>query len=223
MAAIEDQLQLGTKLGMEVAERIYREGAFSHPVAKLKLDSPLLEGIPSGTRVTGVASSASGGMVEGRTSYFSEKGSTDLIVEYAISADQSNYSRCQVGGSPSPNMQGCFIDSGAITVPEFKLTLPYSYDPQNDNFNIRALEGFSKFAEDLMNDCEGSCPYPEFEKFSSFYGLPDYGNNVISAAFDGVNTELLNGNLDFALLGDTARSGMLVESFTLALVCFYNS
>jgi hypothetical protein len=90
LTAIEDQFTLGTKVGMEAAERIYREGAFSHPVAKLTLDVPLSEDVPRGTRVTGVAFSSSGGQVEGRTRDFWAKESTEVFVEYAIGADQSN-------------------------------------------------------------------------------------------------------------------------------------
>lgn len=90
MAAIIDQFELGTKVGTEKAERIYREGAFSHPVAKLRLDAPLSEGIPEGTRVIGVAYSSQGGIVEGRTRDYWAKDSKDVFVEYAISSDQSN-------------------------------------------------------------------------------------------------------------------------------------
>jgi hypothetical protein len=90
LTAIEDQFGLGTKVGMEAAERIYREGAFSHPGAKLTLDMPLSEDVPRGSRVTGAAFSSSGGEVEGRTRGFWAKESTEVFIEYAISADQSN-------------------------------------------------------------------------------------------------------------------------------------
>lgn len=89
LAAIQDQFELGTKVGMERAERVYREGAFSHPVAKLTLDSPLTEDVPRGTRVTGVAFSAQGGIIEGRSREFWPKDATEVLVEYSISADQS--------------------------------------------------------------------------------------------------------------------------------------
>lgn len=89
MAAIQDQFELGTKVGMKTAEKIYSEGAFSHPVAKLTLDSPLAEDVPRGTRVTGVAFSAQGGMVEGRTREFWPKDATEVLVEYSIGADQA--------------------------------------------------------------------------------------------------------------------------------------
>jgi hypothetical protein len=110
LAAIEDQFKLGTKVGMETAERIYREGAFSHPVAKLTLDAPLSADVPRGTRVTGVAFSSSGGRVEARTREFWAKESMEVFVEYAISPDQSNVSqnlgilfeRCNDSVIPTP-------------------------------------------------------------------------------------------------------------------------
>ena len=89
-AAIQDQFELGTKVGMEKAEKVYREGAFSHPVAKLTLDAPLSEDVPRGTRVTGVAFSAQGGLIEGRTREFWPKGSTEVLVEYSIEASQAS-------------------------------------------------------------------------------------------------------------------------------------
>jgi hypothetical protein len=89
LAAIQDQFELGTKVGMEVAEKIYREGAFSHPVAKLTLDSPLTEDVPRGTRVTGVAFSTQGQMIEGRTRDFWPKDATEVFVEYSIGVDQA--------------------------------------------------------------------------------------------------------------------------------------
>ncbi|KAG7364613.1 hypothetical protein IV203_037815 [Nitzschia inconspicua] len=206
LAAIKDQFEVGTKVAMGNAEWIYREGAFSHPVARLQLDSPLPEDIPAGTRVSGLALSSSGGVIEARTRDFSPKESTELFVEYAIYADQLNYAGCLVGANPVPTMQGCFVDSGALTVPEFQLTLTYTYNPQSDNFLFRSFEGFSVFAQDFMGECEGNCPYAEFQKFYDYYGVYDYGDNLISAAFDGSSTFLGNGNMDFGLFGNVARA-----------------
>lgn len=118
------------------------------------------------------------------------------------------YSRCQVGGNPNPNLQGCLIDSGFLAVPEFQLSLPYTYEPENDNFSFRAFEGFSIYAKNFMAECEGNCPYAEFQKFTNYYDVPDYGDELISAAFSGESTLMLNGNMDFGLFGDAARAGM---------------
>lgn len=90
LAAIQDQMEIGSKVGMETAERIYREGAFSHPVAQLQLDTPLSQDIPRGTSVSGVAFSSAGGEVVGRSRDFWPMGATEVLVEYAITADQQN-------------------------------------------------------------------------------------------------------------------------------------
>jgi hypothetical protein len=233
LEAIENQFDIGTKVAIETAERIYREGAFSHPGARLQLDSPLTQDVPKGTQLRGVSSK--GGIVFARAKQFWARGDTAVLVEYPITSDQSNvsewaifwfwwsnwflrkltlffetdfqYARCLVGANPNPIFDGCLINSGVITVPDLKMTLPYSYDLNNDNLNFRAIEGFSKFAADLMVDCGGSCPYPEFEKFVKYYGIYDYGNHIISAAFKGGSTFLNNGNMDFSLFGDDARTG----------------
>jgi hypothetical protein len=112
-----------------------------------------------------------------------------------------------VGANPVPNLQGCFVDSGTLIVPEFQMTLSYTYTPESDNVLFRAFEGFSSFAQDLMAECDGNCPYTEFKKFHDYYGEFDYGDHLISAAFDSTATLLLNGNMDFTLLGDASRSG----------------
>ena len=112
-----------------------------------------------------------------------------------------------MGANPVPNLEGCFVDSGTIVVPEFQMTLAYTYNPQSDNLLFRAFEGFSSLAHSFMAECEGSCPYPEFKIFNDYYGVSDYGDNLISAAFDVTTSSLNNGNMDFSLFGDASRSG----------------
>jgi hypothetical protein len=126
-----------------------------------------------------------------------------------------------VGANPVPNLEGCFVDSGTLIVPEFQMTLTYTYNPQSDNVLFRAFEGFSRLAQDFMAECAGNCPYPEFKKFHDYYGESDYGDNLISAAFDGTATSLLNGNMDFALLGDASRTGKTPNYNAVQLHCLW--
>jgi hypothetical protein len=72
---------------MEVAEQIYREGAFSHSVAKLLLDAPLQQDVPIGSPVTGVAFSSQVGIVNGIAREDWLKGDSEVLVEYAVGAD----------------------------------------------------------------------------------------------------------------------------------------
>ena len=63
-----------------------------------------------------------------------------------------------------------------------------------------------------MAECEGNCPYNEFQKYSNYYDVSDYGDRLISAAFSGESTLMLNGNMDFALFGDAARADYIKRS-----------
>jgi hypothetical protein len=122
-----------------------------------------------------------------------------------------------VGANPVPDLQGCFVDSGALIVPDFRMTLTYTYNPQSDNVLFRAFEGFSKFAQDFMGECDGSCPYPEFKKFYDYYGVFDYGDSFISAAFNTVSTLFSKGNMNFAKFGDAARAGTMMTTLLSSL------
>lgn len=117
------------------------------------------------------------------------------------------YVGCQVGANPQPNVEGCLVDSGALTIPDYKMTITYTYEPLSDNVLFRAFEGFSEFAQDFLGECEGNCPYPVYTDFYDYYGVYDYGDNLISSAFDGSSTMLGNGNMDFSIFGDAGRAG----------------
>jgi hypothetical protein len=88
----------------------------------------------------------------------------------------------------------------------------YSYDPYKDNVNFRAIEGFSVYADQLMAECTGNCPYPTFDLYARYYGLADYGDHIISAAFKGESTFLKNGNMDFSVFGDDGREAFLLRA-----------
>jgi hypothetical protein len=82
-------------------------------------------------------------------------------------------------------------------VNEVGLSLGYSYIPTQDNGNERTLQGFSAAAEDKMYRCEKYCPYDTYEKFYEYYGVFDYADAWINAAFSGTSTIFANGNANF--------------------------
>jgi hypothetical protein len=85
---------------------VYREGAFSKPVAELEFLDPLDQDIPEGTSVVGDAV-ANGAEVTGTVLNGALKGDDHVLVQYHISHVQESYVQCQVGGNPKPNTQGC--------------------------------------------------------------------------------------------------------------------
>ena len=91
-------------------------------------------------------------------------------------------------------------------------TYTYTYDPLKDNKNERTLQSFSTKAEELMWDCQfgsshSNCPYPTYSKFYQYYGVFDYGNQWIMAAFEKTQTKFSNGNADFSAYSDLGRVG----------------
>jgi hypothetical protein len=84
----------------------------------------------------------------------------------------------------------------------------YSYVPLERNFNARTLQYFSTTAEDKMYKCD-SCPYPTYLKFFNYYGVFDYANRWVLAAFNRGATNFSNGNAVFTNYGMEGTAGML--------------
>jgi hypothetical protein len=103
---IKAHLQKGTNTAYKSAERVYREGAFSKPVAELIFHDPLNQHIPKGTSVIGDAV-ANGTEVNGTVLHGAFKGDGHVLVQYDISHVEESFAQCQVGGNPKPNTQGC--------------------------------------------------------------------------------------------------------------------
>jgi hypothetical protein len=85
---------------------VYDRGAFSDPIAELKLGVPLSNPLSEGDKVLGYSM---GGVnaVNGYAIDNFPKGSTAIEVAYEISPIQANYVGCQVGGNPNPKTEGC--------------------------------------------------------------------------------------------------------------------
>jgi len=64
------------------------------------------------------------------------------------------------------------------------------------NFNGRTIQQFSTEAKDKMMDCPG-CPYKTYQKFFNYYGVDDYANQWILAAFNRGTTSFVKGRADF--------------------------
>ena len=85
-------------------------------------------------------------------------------------------------------------------------TYEYTYSIRTDNKNSRTLQGFSLQADKKMNSC-ANCPYKMFKKYKDYYGVTDYGNEWIVAAFEGTKTSFANGNADFDNYQNVGRHG----------------
>lgn len=86
------------------ARKVYEQGGFSKSVAELTT-VPLLQAISAGTAVTGESESSD--PVAGTIVSDAALGATKISVLYDVSTVQANYSYCQVGGLPTPKLDGC--------------------------------------------------------------------------------------------------------------------
>jgi hypothetical protein len=140
-------------------------------------------------------------------------GASSIKVLYGVIDIQSKYVNCQVGAHPEPNTVGCFASSGTISI-EGAGSHSYTYDVLVDNNNERTLQGFSLQAEEKMYQCS-YCPYVTYEKFYQYYGVHDYGNQWILAAFDGKETAFGLGNANFAGYTFDGKSGKYLVQCSL--------
>jgi hypothetical protein len=94
-----------TDEGWANAENIYRQGAYTKPVAILNLHHHLTASIPKDAAVIGVA--VDGTQVSGTVLSEAKENEQSLKIEYDIGEVQEDYVNCQVGANPSPITDGC--------------------------------------------------------------------------------------------------------------------
>ncbi|CAJ1931940.1 unnamed protein product [Cylindrotheca closterium] len=198
------ELKKETQRGWTNAEKIYREGAFSKPVAKILLNSPLEDDLPAKTTVKGV--DTSGFPVSGTLFKEAKVDERELMIQYDISEVQANYVNCQVGGNPAPNVGGCFNSTGNLTVNG--AVLPYDYDIYKHNVNERTIAHMSIDAEEKMWKCD-NCPFPEYQMFYNYFGEFNYADRILTHAFRGEQTYLKHGNMDFGYYTEYALTEFL--------------
>merc|ERR1719148_625898 len=110
-------------------------------------------------------------------------GSTSIVLKYAPTT-------CLIGALPEPTVtDGCFITDGAIT--DGTNTLDYTYS-LSDNNAKRTLKGFSTAVASKMSG-ETHANY-----FKDYYGVFDYADQIVTAAFQGGVTTMPNNNVDFS-------------------------
>lgn len=195
---IEEQLAMGTDQGRQKAMKVYAEGAFSKSYAEIQLATALEADVAKGLEVYGL--SADQKVVRGKTAAVFKQGQSIIQVQYHASPQQATWTNCHVGGNPDPNTEGCLQPTGTVEIGDLGDFL-YSYNPGQSNFNARTLQGFSLSAEDKMYNCGAKCPYTTYNKFYEYYGVFDYANEWVLAAFNRGGTNFAKGNAQFNVYG----------------------
>jgi len=192
---MENELQRGTKEGLENAYFVYTKGAFTQSFATLTLDYGVQLPVPAQTDVTGLA--ADGRFVRGKTLEPTPAGSMMLNVSYHVNPVQSLWTECHVGGNPTPVLDRCFASEGTLEIDQIG-TFTYKYDPSKENYNQQTLQTLST---DIRKDeitRNKTVTSSTFAKYFEYYGQLDYGNQWILAAFHKTAThDFLNGHGNF--------------------------
>ncbi|CAB9506677.1 expressed unknown protein [Seminavis robusta] len=195
-ALFESELDKINDEGFENAFHVYTLGAFSQSYATLTLNRGLTFDVPEGTDIDG--NNTDGNYVRGRTMKAANAGATTLKVRYHVYPVQRAWTACHVGGNPNPNFQRCYAPTGTIEIDGMGL-YEYSYNQAAANNNTQTLQTLSA---DLKKDDPGVTEKisssDTFQKFYDYYGVPDYGNQVILTAFFKTAThDFKNGDFYF--------------------------
>ncbi|KAL7534104.1 hypothetical protein ACHAWF_004720 [Thalassiosira exigua] len=218
--AIESQLALQTPESFLTAQRIYLEGGHSKSYALVNLTTPLLADVSEGDIILdGRNLNDNEVVVKAYRDY--PAGTTSMKLQYATTDMQADYVECQVGELPERdrNMRGCLDNEGKVKIggAEYR----YYYDPMVNNKNGRTIAGFSKGAREKMFEGCNGCPYSDFEDFFNYYGVHDYADQWVQAAFNGDHTNFHNGNADFAHYGLDGREQIIKKGTAYLNVFMY--
>jgi len=201
-AAMETALKKATP-DYATAKAIYEQGGNSKSYAEITLTSNLSSDIAVKTKVVG--KDASGKQVDGKLYKDAAKDQNIMKVQYATSDVQATHVECRVGAMPEDAhvTDGCLATSGSVDIGG--TSYPYTYTVMEGNKNGRTLQGFSTAVEKKMITCDPGCPFDDAKYFKDYYGVSDYGDQWIQAAFSGGATSFTNGNADFSVYGNPGK------------------
>jgi hypothetical protein len=158
--AMETQLAIGSNESLELARKLYTEGAHSESVAALRLSQPHPTAISKGYPLIG--QNVNGDNINGFAYRSVPPGSSEILFKYRTEPNDGKV--CYVGARPVGQqiLTGCLVRDGELLLNGSGIVL-YQYDPLVDNNNGRTLQSFSTLAERTMYLCE-KCPYGDFLK-----------------------------------------------------------
>jgi hypothetical protein len=129
LAAMEVLLKTGTEATFKQARNIYEDGSFSKSIADIQLDTGAPSKIDAGTVVTVTLSDAS--IVVGTVRNDVSEGTQAVSIQYQVGEEGG--STCNVGGNPSPILDGCKFNSESVLpfpVPRGILMFVLLFDPR---------------------------------------------------------------------------------------------
>jgi len=194
-ADMETAIKPKTVEDFAAGQVIYESGGNSKVVASLTVDA-LTADVSKKTVFSGVGQD---GKVVTATAYADyTKDSTSIGLKYTPDT-------CTLSVT-----DGCFKESGEVT----DGTTTYAYTSV-DNAAKRTLRGFSTAVESKMSE-ERHAKY-----FKEYFGVYDYADKIVEAAFNGTATSMTNGNVDFTDIGFDGREQVVKKGTAYMHVFMY--
>lgn len=207
-AGLESAIGDKTEDAFAAGLAVYTSGGGSKAVGSLTLASALTADVAKNTVMVGTG--VGGGVVTGTVYSDTAAGATEIELKYDAST-------CQELPADEPNTDGCFASDGTGfaldgTVTDGTNVLAYT---AATNVFKRTLKGFSTAVESKMSD-ETHANY-----FKDYYGVYDYADQIVQAAFAGTATEMTGGNSDFSAIGFIGREQVIKKCVAYMNVFMY--
>jgi len=216
---IEIALAKRTDTGFVQAKAIYTGGGHSKSFAVITLTTDLEDVIKEDAVVVGMGMNKED--VRGTVLTNANANQAIVKVQYNTSEMQATYVLCRVGELLTDDAvtEGCLVKDGSIKIDDKEFN--YSYDPLEDNNNGRTIQGFSTSVEKKMIKCIPGCPFKDAEMFLNYYGVADYADKWIMAAFDSGKTGFDNFNADFSKFSFIGRAEVIKKGTAYMNVFMY--
>jgi len=211
---METELALHTDEGDADAKAIYENGGHSKSIVTITLTSPLETTVTKKTKMSG--STISGGLCVLEVYEDTAPGSTQMKLKYEPGV-------CQVGAlaQSDTNTDGCLFFIGSLN----DGTATYAYSTPAglaNNSNKRTLQGFSTAIAEKMLYCDNGCPEINASYFMDYYGVENFGDMWVQAAFAKTSTDFNNGNADFGTEYDgVGRSECIKKGISYVVAMLY--
>ncbi len=204
--SIEKQIKKATADSFNIAKGIYEGGGHSKSYAILTLDAGL-DTVVNKKDIIKLVPKTGEPSVEGKAYASAAAGTKTVLVQYKTSDSQDEWVKCRVGALPAEEheLSECFPSNGTVSINGKEYT--YNYDQTTENKNGRHIKGFSTAARGKMYEGCTGCPFPEYLKYYNYYGVFDYANDWITAAFTGGSTSINNFPADFSKYQFIGRGG----------------
>eukprot|EP00977_Amphora_coffeiformis_P013586 scaffold3591_cov159-Amphora_coffeaeformis.AAC.9 len=223
--SMETLLGGGTEQSFASAQLVYTDGGNSKTAATLQIPGGLPINVASGAKLT--AKGIDGRDVIGQANAAASAGATTIEFKYPVTTIGDDHLDCRQGGLPGNERieDGCLLANGTFNIDGTATTVTYQYSVETDNDNDRTLAFFSTSANTRMRPGDDlSAPYfADFQKFFDYYGSFDYADRITTAAFDGTNTNLDNGNINIqsANIGLDGRKEIAKKGTAFLSVAMY--